>query len=218
MSDRFSLDTNSLIHTIITLEWDMFQAVNEGGPRASCQDDRVTFEGMRRGQFQSWSAEACASYLEDLKNAVLHGRNLVTEKYIHMMKHSSPNRYAELSKRIPIPDRSLVQLAQEISDKLLVQTEVLFEEFPYVCSSGRPLRSTQDISGVVSIETYQIGEMLTYSVRTLEALRHHLAAFEKDGQSLARNIMENSVRHYGFKTLKEAETVMKVRAEDARKV
>jgi hypothetical protein len=59
--------------------------------------------------------------------------------------------------------------------------------------------------------------MLTYSLRTLEALRNHLAALEKDGQFLARNIMENSVRHYGFKTLQEAETVTKLRAEDAKK-
>jgi hypothetical protein len=208
-------DPDTLLDTLISLEWDMFQAVNDGGPRASCQDDRVTFEGMRRGQFLAWPAEARASYLEDLQDAVFKGRNLVTEKYIHMMKYSSPNRYEVLAKNIPIPDSNVVRLAQEISDKLLFQAEVLFKEFPYVCGSGRPMRSEQDVSGVVSIETYQMGEMLTYSTKTLTALRDHLLRLEKEGQMLARNIMENSVRHYGFKTLEEAEAAAKARAGGA---
>jgi len=213
--DRFAdaMEQDAIIDKMISLEWDMFQAVNAGGPRASCQEDRFTFTGMRRGQFEAWSREACLSYLDDLLNAVLDGRNLVSEKYIHMMKCASPAQYGELIKRIPVPDEQVVELACEISDKLLEQTAALFDRYPCVTGSGRPLRSVSDFSGVISIETYQLGELLTYSVNTLRLLTNHLLALEKDGKPLARAILENSVKHYGYKTLDEAEASIKTRMD-----
>lgn len=205
------IDKDVFVDKIISLEWDMFQAVNEGGPRASCQEDRVTFEGMRRGQFEAWSADARVSYADDLLNAVLDGRNLVAEKYIHMMRHSSPAPYDELIKQIPLPSEPATVLAGEITAKLLEQTAVLFERYPYVSGAGRPLRSVSDFTGVTSVETYQLGELLTYSEKTLQLLKNHLLALEKDGKALARLILENSVKHYGYKTLDEAEAATKAR-------
>lgn len=205
---------DDLVNRIISFEWDMFQAVNEGGPRASCQDDRKTFEGMRRGQFSAWSYDACASYFDDLANAVLEGRNLVTEKYIHMMRYSSPSHYEELIKLIPTPTEEAKKLAYTISDKLLEQTIQLFENYPYVSGSGRPLRSVSDFSGVTSIETYQLGELLTYSPKTLTELNEHLLELEKSGRSLAREILEKTVGYYGYKSLEEAETATKKRIDD----
>lgn len=207
--DRF----DDIVDKIVSLEWDMFQAVNAGGPRAGCQDDRLTFEGMRRGQFEAWSQPVCESYLDDLLNAVLDGRNLVTEKYIHMMKYSTPIQYNELKKMLQIPEAAAEKLSQEISDKLLEQTVALFETYPYVSGSGRPLRSISDFSGVTSIETYQLGELLTYSIKTLTSLKDHLLTLEQDGKSLARMILENSVKHYGYKTLEDAEASTKDRID-----
>ncbi len=205
---------DELIKKIITFEWDMFQAVNEGGPRASCQNDPATFEGMRRGQFEAWSDETLASYADDLANAVLDGRNLVMEKYIHMMKHSEPAQYEKLISLITLPDDGIKALAQEISDKLLEQTVRLHQDYPYVSGSGRPLRSVSDLSGVTSIETYQLGELYTYSKKTLKSLKARLLALEADGQSLAKNILQNSVRHYGYKTLEDAEAATKKRVDE----
>lgn len=207
------VDNDTIINRIIALEWDMFQAVNKGGPRASCQEDRETFEGMRRGQFEAWSADTCRSYLDDLLNAVRDGRNLLTEKYIHMMKYSFPAQYDELIKRIPVPDEQVVKLAGEISDRLLEQTAALFKLYPCVTGLGRPLRSVSDFSGVASIESYQLGELLTYSVNTLRLLKNHLLALEKDGKPLARVIYENTVKYYGYKTLDEAEDSIKTRTD-----
>lgn len=207
--DRF----DDIMNKIISLEWDMFQAVNEGEPRASCQDDRVTFEGMRRGQFEAWSRETCESYLDDLLNAVLDGRNLVSEKYIHMMKDASPTQYDALVKTIPMPNEASVALAREISNKLLEQTVELFKNYPYVSGSGRPLRSVSDFSGVTSIETYQLGELFTYSQKTLSNLFKHLLDLEIKGESLACSILENSVKHYGYQTLAEAEAATKARID-----
>ncbi len=193
---------------IVALEWDMFQAVNEGGPRASCQNDGATFEGMRRAQFEAWSEDVRESYLMDLTDAVHVGRNLVNEKYIHMMKHHSPSQYEALSKLIPMPDDTVCRLAQDVSDRLMAQTEALSRRFPNVSSAGRPLRSTQDSTVVVSVESYQLGELLTYSARTLTLLRRWIVALEEQGHHLARSLLENSVRFYGYASLEEAETAM----------
>lgn len=207
------IDNGGIIDKIISLEWDMFQAVNEGGPRADCQDDRRTFEGMRRGQFEAWSQNVCESYLDDLLNAVLDGRNLVTEKYIHMMKYSSPIQYNALKEKTLLPSEDSKILAQEISDKLLEQTVDLFKDYPYVSGSGRPMRSISDFSGVTSIETYQLGELLTYSINTLTFLNAHLLNLQKNGVSLARLILENSVKHYGYKSLEDAEAATRARID-----
>jgi hypothetical protein len=202
-----------ILDEIVSFEWDMFQAVNEGGPRADCQDDRATFEGMRRAQFQAWSPEACASYFDDLLNAILEGRNLVSEKYIHMMKNTSPRQYAELLRLIPVPGEDEKRLANDISQALLEETEALQQQFPYVSGSGRPLRAQLDFTGVTSIETYQLSELLTYSGATLTLLREHLTALRSGGKSLAREILENTVKHYGYSSLESAEAATKARID-----
>jgi hypothetical protein len=204
---------DDIIDNIIIFEWDMFQAVNEGGPRADCQDDRRTFEGMRQAQFLAWNEDALQSYFDDLANAVLDGRNLVTEKYVHMMKFSSPAQYERLAVMLPVPDEEQKQLAREISDKLLEQTVVLHQAYPYVSGSGRPLRSVSDLSGVTSIETYQLGELLTYSGNTLACLKAHLLALEGKGRSLASEILENTVKFYGYTSLEKAEAATKARID-----
>ena len=193
-----------IIYKILSIEWDMFTAVNKGGERAGCQEDQRTFFGIRKAQFSAWSLKAVASYLEDLINARRKGRNLLEEKYIHMMKTTEPSLYNALIARVVQPTAGLRALAREISDKLLEQTRLLFEEYPYVSGRGRPLYSTLD-NWNTSIETYQFCELLTYSEATLGALVEHIDALENDGVSLARAILENTVMFYGYDSLETAE-------------
>ena len=211
--ERFDDTTaQDILEKIVSFEWDMFQAVNEGGPRADCQNDRKTFEGMRRAQFQAWSQVALESYLDDLLCAVLDGRNLVSEKYIHMMKYTAPTQYAALAAQLPVPDEAVTELAREISEALLAETADLRRQFPYVAGAGRPLRADSDDTGVTSIETYQLGELLTYSEGTLRLLLARLTELRAEGKSLAREILENTVRHYGYDSLERAEAAASERA------
>lgn len=85
-----------IIERIIEKEYRMFDKVNEGGSRASCQDDKETFYAMRRCQFAAWNEEMRESYLEDLTCAEEDGFNLITEKYARMMKYTAPEEYAEM--------------------------------------------------------------------------------------------------------------------------
>ncbi|MDR0862043.1 MAG: DUF4125 family protein [Oscillospiraceae bacterium] len=203
--------TKETIDRIVSLEWDMFQLVNEGGPRADCQDDRDTFDAMRRAQFEAWSGNAAECYLEDLTLATLTGRNLIFEKYAHMMRTTAPERYAELTKHIKMPTSRIRALAREVCAKLVAQTEELHRLFPYVADSGRPLHSEDDIYGTVSVETYQLGELLTYSDITLAALLDHIDKLAAQGKSLAREILLGSVRYYGYASLEDAEKTTRER-------
>ena len=207
------MDTKQdFIRKIVDIEWAMFTSVNEGEARADCQDDRVTFNGMRIAQYDAWSPETVISFLNDMENARMNGRNLVEEKYIHMMKTTEPARYSALFERITVPTDNASALAKEVSDILLEQTRVLFEDFPYVSGHGRPLYSTLDY-GEISVETYQLSELMTYSEKTLATLLAHVKELAKAGVSLARVILENTVKFYGYESLDMAEAATKERIE-----
>ena len=162
------------------------------------------FEGMRTAQFSAWSLEAASSYLDDLETARRGDRNLLEEKYIHMMKTTEPLPYSALLPRVVLPSDAARDLAKEVSDLLLGQARVLFEDYPNVADQGRPLYSESDHCGT-SVETYQFCELLTYSEKTLARLKEHIIALNREGKSLARMIMENTVCFLGYKSLEEAE-------------
>ena len=203
-----------LVDRIVALEWDMFVSVNEGEEKASCQEDFHTFKNMRDAQFLAWSETAARSYLSDLETARGEGRNLIEAKYIHMMRTTEPSKYEALLPRILRPAESEELLAHEISDMLLEQTRLLFEEFPYVAGQGRPLYSMFD-NYAVSIETYQLGELLTYSENTLTALKSHILELQENNIALARTILENTVAFYGYRSLETAEAATAERAAKA---
>jgi hypothetical protein len=160
---------------------------------------------MRRGQFEAWSAEAAESYLDDLNKALATSRNLVMEKYIHMMKNISPSQYEKLLKFLTFPNKDGMKLVDAIAKKMIAQTRGLFEKYPCISGSCRPLYSNEDWQDVTSIETYQRGELQTYSNRTLKAYKRHLLTLEAAGLSLAKLILEGSVKHYGYRSLDDAE-------------
>ena len=207
------MDQQELITRLLDKEFVMFHAVNGDGEKADCQNDRQTFDMMRRAQFSAWSMEACESYYQDILNAEETGRNLCAEKYIHMMKNTAILQYDKLKELVTFPDERGSELVELINGKMIRQTEALFMRYPYVSGAGRPLYSSEDLGGTTSIETYQRGELMTYSTRTLELLYQHLCALEAKGISLAEKIREGSVCSYGYASLEEAEAETKKRAE-----
>lgn len=216
MSGGNTMPDKNMIDKIIALEWKMFSSVNEGGPKASCQEDPVTFEGMRRAQFSAWSQEAVQCYLSDVEIATAEGRNLAMEKYIHMMKSTAPVQYSKLIEDVVCPSEEAAAVADKITKKMIEQTALLFSEYPYVSGAGRPLYSSSDFQGTTSVETYQKGELYTYSEATLNALWKHLCNLESAGKSLAALILENSVKFYGYNSLAESEAAMRKHAESQK--
>lgn len=195
----------SLIHTIIAAEWDMFQHVQNQGGRASCQDDYDTFAIMRKSQFLAWSHEALASYRQDLTEARAAGRNLLTEKYGYMMEHTAPEEYENIRSLLPAVPPEKAALVAGLTEKEILWREDFNRRFPDFGRLGRPLRKEDAACGETSIETYAMGELNTYSERTLKLLAAHYQKLEAQGENPAVRIMDATARQYGYRDSADAQ-------------
>ncbi len=198
----------NLIEDIIKTEWAFFDKVQNEGGRAECQDDWKTFSIMRRSQYLAWSPALLESWMDDLREAIEDedGRNPMTEKYGYMMCVSAPAANAELEKLLPCVSEEKKECAHRITEKLLIQNEKFRKKYPNVAGLGRPLRTFEEAeAGGTSIETYELGELYTYSMRTLTLFERNLLLLEKDGISYPETVIENSLIQRGFKGLAHAE-------------
>ena len=195
------MEYSTVLEGILQKEWQMFHTVN-GEQRADCQENQEMFFAMRRAQFSAWSQEARQSYLEDLNAAAARGRNLVREKYIWMMETTDPAAFEKLKKELPEISAEKRRLVEELLKKFLSQTERMRRAYPELAGYGRPLHMSEE-AGETSVETYQRGELLTYSLRTLHALRRHLLRLEEQGIDLAYQIQENSLLCLGYSSIEE---------------
>lgn len=198
------MNKSEMIDRIIEKEWPMFHSVNGDDVRASCQNDFITFRAMRGGQFEAWDEETVSCYLCDVTAAEKAGRNLPREKYIRMMRSSAPDEYEYFTSELPAVNDGKRRLVDEINARMLKQTEVFRKKYPALGMFGRPVYASED-NGDTSIETYQAGELLTYSEETLSSLLQHILTLEAQGRNLAAEIMEKSLVFSGFANLDEAE-------------
>ena len=195
-----------IIESIIQIEWDLFDKVENEGGRASCQDDWDTFSKMRRSQYMAWSEPLLESWKADLVLAREEGRNPLTEKYGYMMCISDPESSEETARRLPPVPFEKKQTVRHIVDRLIPQNEAFRGKYPRLSGRGRPLRTSEEPgAGWTSIETYELGELWTYSLRTLELFEENLDAFERKGQSYPETVVENGLKLRGFESIDQAE-------------
>ena len=201
------MDKNALIEAILEKEWPMFHNVN-GEERASCQNDYPVFEIMRKAQYDAWSVDALAAYLNDITAAAEAGRNIAREKYIRMMESTDPRGYEAFRGELPAVSETQWALVEAIWAKMLVQTERTRERYPILALGGRPLRASEERDGWPSIETYQKCALMTYSEATLRALLANIEALEAEGRDFVYMVQENTVLNQGFPTMEAAERAM----------
>lgn len=202
--DKIS-EREQLIFNVTQVEWDMFQHVYNTGGRASCQDDPDTFFKMRMSQWMVYSDDVLNSYLDDCRKAAEEGRNLMFEKYARMMESTFPEEYEEVKGYLPdVTDR------QEIVDKIvginLEWDAAMMRDYPNLRKRGRVLTTAEDgIMAGSSMESYLRGELLSYSMHTLELIwQETLDAYHK-GESLLKQTIANETLFYGYGSLEEAE-------------
>lgn len=180
-----------LIDEITRLEWKQFQAVENQGGRASCQENYDTFYIMRCSQFMVWTEGVLESYLEDLQNAEQQGWNLLSEKYARMMKSTSYDEYIKIEHLLPKRNDSRIAVQEKIIEQHIKWEEEFSARYPEVALKGRPIYTKDDSKWNTSIETYLRGELGTYSDKTIDLLWNMCSNFVKEG----RNIPEETIRN-----------------------
>lgn len=197
------------IDYVIELEWEQFQQVQNEGGRASCQDDRRTFDIMRRSQFLAWEEQVLKSYQKDLLDAKAAGWNLIREKYMRMMESTAPKQFAEFAELLPAGQEDRKELLERIVRQEVQWAEEVAGRYPQVSAGGRKIHSAEDTPWETSIETYLRGELGTYSDRTLTLYADMIGRMERVGENLAELTLGYTARLYGYESLKEAEDRMR---------
>ena len=200
-------EKDGLINNIIETEWFFFDNVNNTGGRAWCQDDEWTFYVNRYSQFNPFSVETLESYKGDLDLALSEGRNVITEKYAYMMEFTDFEYYQKhLKDNIPKVSAEKQQLVNLIAD-ILVEEEKKFEvEYPLFSSKGRKIEGDSEYA---TFRVYAVGELKTYSTKTLVLYFADLAKAAKGNRNISKEIHEMTARFYGYKNIEDAENKIK---------
>lgn len=194
-----------LIKSIVREEWEQFQRVQNQGGRAPCQDDYRTFAIMRASQFSTWNEELCASYLCDLQEARVQGRNLLTEKYAYMMRNTDPAGFENIKHLLPTVPQEKTGMINAITAAQLKWQSEYVSMYPRFSAGSRPTDSVSDSLYGTSFETYLRGELATYSVRTLALYLAHVQRLEAERRNMTIENLECTARMYGFSSLEEME-------------
>lgn len=199
-------ETEQLIFDIAQIEWELFQNVQNTGGRASCQNDPDTFFKMRMSQWMVYSKETLESYMEDLKNSIEQGRNLIFEKYGFMMETTYPEEFEEIKEHLPQVSSEMEKMIDEMADIHVKWDKQVYEKYPHIRENGRVFRSSEDsVYNGSSSESYLKGEYKTYSPKTVELIYKQVKQAENSSENLLEKIIENEVKFYGYQSLEDAE-------------
>ena len=201
---RTETPKDTLINAVIEMEWQMFDRVNNQGGRADCQDDAWTFYVMRYSQFLAWPLQLISSYRQDVEDAAKQGRNLLTEKYAYMMAYTAPALYEEqLKPYLPTVTEKKQALVEAVGEWLMVDESRFADRYPVLMQKGRPRHASN--AQPVSVNHYLLGELQTYSLRTLSLYRSYLDALAptvEDG--VAVHVYKTMISFYGYDSLDAA--------------
>ena len=194
-----------LVEEIARLEFEAFDKVHNEGGRASCQNDWATFSIMRKSQYLTWTRPMLIQYLYDFYREYRLGHNLIEEKYGRMMESTAPEEYEKIKSHFPVLTEEKKQIIENICGLQVGWMEEFAKEYPALADNARSIHTSEDNPFNTSYETYLRGELGTYSDKMLELYGRYIVSCAKSGRNLARDIMENSVRMYGYDSIEEAE-------------
>lgn len=194
-----------LAEEITQLEWKFFDKVKNIGGRASCQDDFSTFEIMRKSQYLAWSEPLLECWRNDLLRYEAENGNPITLKYAYMMEHASPEEFAKIEKELPPIPEERRQIINSIAAVQVGMMNEFAEKFPKLAANARSVSEMTDEIDNTSYETYLKGELAAYSPETLLEYGYFISEKAQNGENLVFDIMENTVKMYGYSSLEDAE-------------
>ena len=199
-------EKDPLIAAIIEAEWQMFDKVQNEGGRAACQNDARTFAIMRYSQFAPLPQDVLESYRDDLEQAAQVGRNLLAEKYAYMLEYTDPATFDRtLRDHLPAVSAYKQELCARIANRLIRDEQQFAARYPALHAQGRPTEGAQ--ADDVSVHVYALGELKTYSERTLERYDAWLRANPEENISVS--VHRVMVQLYGYDSLEAAEARQK---------
>lgn len=208
LSDSSCLENNSkeeLVDYVVSMEWQAFDAVQNQGGRADCQDNWGTFSIMRKSQYLAWEKPLIISFIEDFQQAKARNWNLITEKYARMMKTTDPKGYAKLADTLPELSQMQERIIEQIVSMQVTWMEQFALEYPNMAYNSRSIHTSEDTLYNTSYETYLRGELSTYSAKTLQMYGRFIVKLSQNEQNLAKLIMSNTAILYGYASLEDAE-------------
>lgn len=194
-----------LAEQIARSEFEAFDKVQNEGGRAECQNNWATFSIMRKSQYLTWNKVMLIQYLYDFEREYRRGHNLITEKYGRMMESTAPDEYKKIKEHFPELSQEKKTIIEQIVGMQVGWMEEFAAEYPCLADNARSIRTMGDTAYNTSYETYLRGELGTYSDKMLELYGRYIVAYAREGKNPARDIMANSVRFYGYKSLEAAE-------------
>ena len=195
-----------MINKIIKEEYIMFDNTNNIDGRASCQNDYETFYIMRKSQYETWNVDLLESYYYDLMNAKNRGWNLITEKYARMMESNDYEGYLKIKDALPQLDEDRIAIQEEIIKIQVGWMQEFSLKYPFLSSNARNIHSYYDDLNDTSYETYLRGEISTYSISTLLLYGRMIVDMYRCNRNIASEIIENTVKMYGYDSLDKAES------------
>lgn len=201
-------EKEALVEEIAKLEFEAFDKVKNEGGRASCQNDWATFSIMRKSQYLTWNRNMLIQYLYDFHREYRRGHNLIEEKYGRMMESTAPEKYEEIKSYFPELTQEKKEIIEQIVRFQVGWMEKFSEEYPELASNARNIHTYEDNSEDTSYETYLRGELGTYSDKMLELYGRYVVGYARSGKNLTRDIMELSVKMYGYADVEDAERKM----------
>lgn len=202
------MEHSELMSAVVDREWMMFTTTESIGGRASCQDQEPAFRLNRNAQIADWPTELLESYLADLKDAAENDRNLVSEKYGHMMKWTSPAEYQSIEPLLPKPDAESLALIDQIVELVTSWEEETRAKYPNIAARSRPLYSSQDSPGGPSIQTYLRGELETYSPKTIKLYWEHVSDQKAANINGAEEILAQTMKLSGYESVDAVENAL----------
>ena len=194
-----------LAEEIARLEFKAFDKVKNEGGRASCQNDWPTFSIMRKSQYLTWNRTMLQQYLYDFHREYSLGHNLIEEKYGRMMESTAPEQYAQIKHHFPELSEEKRAIIEQICNIQVGWMEEFAAAYPALADNARSIHSYEDNPFDTSYETYLRGELGTYSDKMLELYGRYIVEYARNEKNLARDIMGNSTRMYGYESIEEAE-------------
>lgn len=197
------MDREKLIAQLVDREWEYFQKVQGIGGRAACQDDRNTFEIMRRSQFMVLPNEYLVSYAADLEDAAGQGRNPVAEKYAYMMRETDPEYFnSYLRNKLPLSSDAKKADIRRIAEISKMWDEELREKYPALASVCRPAQTSR--TGVSPV-SYLTCELETCSEKTVKAYLDYAELCMEKGRNIEIETLDETAKLYGYSGIADAE-------------